>query len=181
MAMLTTGIINLDKDKSVQSISYDDLTAFDCQHAGGKHKARYAVICSFENPAYQVNCLDATDEEAKSAETAKSSFELHLTQAYRILAGQRMTREYKAQYGIKSNLGKNAWKLAKLCFIFGIGWATAFWLLFSVFVSIDTKKSYMDLIMDIEGIIIYFGGGLLFGLTLWVVLFLLSVRMQSRR
>lgn len=145
-----------------------------------KHKM-LSIICSFKNPAYHVNCLDATDEEFKSPEKAKSSFELHLAQAYRILAGQRMTKEYKAQFGIKSSLGKSAWKLTKFCFIFSIGWVIAFWLLFSVFVSIDTKKSYMGVLLDIEGIIICFGCSLLFGLVLWAVLFFHSIRIQNRR
>lgn len=102
-------------------------------------------------------------------------------QAYRVLVGQRMTKEYKARYGIKSNLGQGAWKLGKLCCIFSVVWGTLFWLLFSVFVSIDTKKPYVDVLIDIEDIVIVLGGGLLFGLIMWVWLFLAFTQSEERK
>ena len=180
-ALMTTGVINLGKDNSAQGVPYEHLTAYDCQHTGGRCKARYAIICGVENPAYQVSSGNHYDEDADSTETERAEFELHLEQAYRVLAGQRMTKEYKARYGIKSNLSQGAWKLGKLCCILGVVWGTLFWLLFSIFISIDTKSPYMNVLMDTEAIVIVLGGGLLFGLFMWVVGFLALIQHGERK
>ena len=184
-AMLTAGVISLDRENYVEGIPFEEITAYDSQFGGirfdGKYNSRYCIVCGMENPAYTVNSLPPQDEKAETHEKAKINFEIHLKQVYRVLSGQRMTQEYKAKYGIKNDIGKRAWKLAKICFLMGIGWATGFWLLMSLFSSIVDREPYLTTLFDPFLIVLCYAGGLFFALIFWLLFFFLMFRMQSRK
>jgi len=184
IAMMTAGVIALDKDSSVQGIPFHEITAYDCQYGGiqfdGKYKSRYSIVCGFQNPAYRITCLDTEEENARSAETAKAVFEIHLEQAYRILSGQRMTKDYKAQYGIKNDFWARAWNLAIVCFLMGIGWSTGFWLLYGITLSASRHEPYLTTLRDFDYFLICFAGGLFFAFVFWLIFFFLMSKAHSR-
>ena len=147
----------------------------------GKYGSRYSIVCGLQNPVFEINCFDSGSEKAKTVEAAKTSFETHWEQALRVLVGQRMTKEYKAQYGIKNDFGKRAWKLTKVCLFMGIRGAIAFWLWMSVFGSIFWGEPFLDLLLDPFLIVLCYAFGLFFALAIWLIFLFFTFKMQSRK
>ncbi|MCL2694721.1 MAG: DUF3878 family protein [Clostridiales bacterium] len=178
-AWLIVGTIEIDIDQSVQGIPFQELTAYDCQHIG-KHRANYIMVCGVKNPAYEICPQDSKEAYAEAAETAKAGVEPHLAQAYRLLSGQQLTKEYKAQYGLKSNAWKNAWKLALTFLAMGLVWATVFWVAMSALGSVLAGEPYLDILLDPFIIKICYSGGLGFAL-IFCVLWLFIIYRAKRR
>ena len=132
------------------------------------------------NPAYEVNSLDPVNEGAKTPEAAKAGFDVHLEQAYRVLSGQRMTKEYRERYGIENKFWKYFWGLTKFSLLAGIAVAVVFWLTFPTLALLISHIPFLKTFLQPYTIIYCWAGGLAGALMLWLIGLMITFKMSSR-